>query len=228
MLSIEGITVLYFSFVRKDALLRIFALFLMCRTIFNIVYYDLKSLFDIGKAKGYFREFFTPVVNIDSLLILLSILTLFAAVYIYSRFGKQKHEYEKYVPAILVLCANIILIIYVSTNISAYAEYFILANKIRSQEYIELIHDIKQYAFTASLVIHSIITFIISLSKKIKYLRVFSLIVFSLSIIKLLLIDFMTLNETYRVISFVVLAIVLFVLYFIYQKLIANKTIKAR
>ena len=217
VLAIGSITVLYVSFLRKDILLRIFSLLLICKTIFQIVYYDLKSLFDIGYDKGYFSEFFVQVVNIDSLLILLSTLTLFVAVYIYNRFNKQIYEYEKYVPAILVICANVILIIYVSTNVSAYAEYFILANKIRSQEYIEMIHDIKQYVYTASLVIHSVITFIVSLSKKIKYLRKFSLIVFSLSIVKLLLIDLMILNETYRVISFVVLGIVLIVLYFIYQ-----------
>ncbi len=216
--AIEGLVLLYISFVVKVPKIRIGAVIILLCTVFRLLMFDLSKISSLGWQAANQHKAFIPLLNIESITFLVCIFALFASVLLYSKNRELlTNEIEKNMVVIIAVVANILFILLLIQNTSTYFEYYIQKYAIEYTDTYDL-RNIQNFIYSAILIVYSMVTIIVGLLGKIRYLRLFSFVLFLISIIKVFLFDLSILDKSFRILSFGLLGIILIGVSFMYNK----------
>ena len=205
--AIEGLVLAYISFAYKYPKARIGAGIIMIITTLRLIAIDFSGITAIEDAD------FLPMLNTNSIIFLLSVLSLFGYAYVYKKFiNKIENSFDKDVVFVTSIVSNILLIMLLMAN----AGVFLERNAIFAG--VENIENIIGFVHSAILIVYSMIVVTAGIIYKKKYLRVFALVVFIVAILKVFIFDISMIDTVYRILSFIVLGIVLISVSFMYQK----------
>jgi hypothetical protein len=216
--AVEGAALLYASFPVKYRKLRTGSLIILALAVIRLLFFDLENLFSSGMAAVDKRTGFTPFINSGSLMFLAGVLILFAASFIYGRYRNAlESKFERHMAAVIAIGANILIILFLAANTSAYFDYLIYKNNFAYPIPGDL-ENTRQFAYSAILILYSMITTAAGFAFKIRYLRLFSFVLFLVSIIKVFFFDLSILERGYRIMSFVLLGLILLGVSYLYQR----------
>ncbi|MDP2624705.1 MAG: DUF2339 domain-containing protein, partial [Candidatus Peregrinibacteria bacterium] len=163
--------------------------------------------FDIYEEKFLVNGF------VGTMLVLIA--TSAAATYLYEQ-NKAKSEFsEKDAQAILGTIANVAMVLLITHQI---VHYFELKGADEPYEIKKTLDQTAQFTISIAWTLYSIALIAIGIMKRLKPARWMGLILFGITILKVLLVDLAGLSSGYRVIAFMVLGLFLIATSFSYQK----------
>jgi uncharacterized membrane protein len=214
--AVESALLIYLSFKFTYPKIRIGSYVIIFMTIVRMFFVEFE-LFE-RLYNRYTSTPFIPIFNLHSLILLLSLAFIFFNVYIlYKNKGILHNNLERGAITFISIVANIFVIIILFINASIYIDY------LQKTNFMYMIYNIdteskKQFAYSAILIIYSLGALICGIKILSRNIRIFALVLFMASIIKVFFFDLSVLNGIFRIMSFVLLGIILLGVSFIYQK----------
>ncbi len=216
--AVEGLVLLYISFAVMVPKIRVGGLIILLFTVFRLFIFDLSKISSLAWKAVNQQKAFIPLINMESIIFIICVIALFGSVLLYS---KNKHlladSFEKNMLIIIAIIANVLLILLLIQNTSAYFEYYKHQDVAKNLNMYDL-RNIQNFIYSAILILYSMTTIIVGLVGKIRYLRLFSFVLFLISIIKVFLFDLSILDKSFRILSFGLLGIILIGVSFMYNK----------
>ncbi|MHB8984060.1 MAG: DUF2339 domain-containing protein, partial [Carboxydocellales bacterium] len=167
---------------------------------------------------------YTPFLNTKTLTFLAGIGAFLVSTWLYFYNREKTKPWENYLPTILATMANLLILWLLSTEITAYfdfrrfiAEYNTKGNYNPASQPWNL-EEAKQLTLSAVWAIYSILLVVIGIIKRYKPIRLFSMVLFGVTILKVFLFDLSNLDTIYRIMSFLILGVILIGVSFLYQR----------
>lgn len=133
-------------------------------------------------------------------------IAIFGSAYLY--LTKNKEESEKNTAKFLATTGNLLVFWLITAEIVSYFNFSGLVDKESS----------KQMTISIAWAVYSIILMIIGIFRKYSSMRLLSMIIFFITILKVFLFDISNLSTIYRIMSFIVLGVILLLAAFLYNK----------
>lgn len=163
---------------------------------------------------------YTPLLNMKTLTFLVSIAAFFLANYFYYRNRDRVVSEEKHALTAFPVVANILILWLFSTEIICYFDSLTLM-LTPGNGYPELGYGVneeaKQLTLSAVWAVYSIFLVALGILKKVKVIRLFAMLLFGITILKVFLFDLSSLDTIYRILSFLILGVILILVSFLYQ-----------
>jgi uncharacterized membrane protein len=154
--------------------------------------------------------------NRRGLTFLLCVLAIFAMAQLYARYSKYLNETEQWIEPGLVLLANLLILLFMTTEVSRYFErdYSQVGNQALRRE----IHSRMQLAISGLWGLYSIILVSIGIIRRFRSIRIMAILLFGVTILKVFLSDLQQMEKIYRIVASIGLGVLLLAVSMMYQK----------
>lgn len=202
--AVEAVALLSIGLKYNDRRMRAIATCILVLAVGKHVFFDIWSSTMLIRDGNY-----AAVINRWFFETLIVSIAIFTAGYQYASNYHKIGEGEKIFKDIFFMAAVILMCIGISLETD---RYFELTDKGTAH------YMAKQLALSVIWAVYSIITIVIGIIKRYKPIRMFSIALFAVSIIKVFMNDLPTLTGGYRILSLIVLGIILLIVSFLYQR----------
>lgn len=206
--SFYGAVALLIGILRRIGAVRFAALVLLALAVLKVLFVD---------AGFYAAPWHMLVFNRTFAAFALLIIALASSSWFYARAEGIKETERKIAASVLIAVTNLLAIIALSLEASGYFE----VGRQGSGEVGEMWRDLRlarQLSLSVIWAVYGGVMLVVGIWRNGRLLRVMSLLLLGLTIIKVFLIDLASLDKLYRIISFVVLGAILLAVSFIYQQ----------
>jgi uncharacterized membrane protein len=217
--AVEGFLLFWIGFSLNNIRIRQAAWIVSVLLTFRLFVFESNypsELFNLAKV-------YLPVLNLRGLTFLFGLGAIWGGSFLYAKYKGKTNPIERRVATILALLGNLVLLFFLSTENSFY--WNTMGNHTGNQ--IAWLNDARQLTLSGIWGLYSIILIIIGIMKRFQPIRIFAMLLFALTILKVFLFDLSGLQAGYRIISFIGLGIILILvsyLYHRYQHLFLNLT----
>lgn len=204
--TVYAITLAYIGFIRDSIKMRYWAIGILAAVFMKLFMIDFA--FSMQSDTAYILVFNTKLIST-----LIAVTAMFSVCCLYKYYEDKLGdiEYELFNP--MMITAIVILGIALSVeNLRYYDSLGAFMNGNVNTE-IQM-----QFALSSIWAIYSIILIIVGIMKRYKPARIFAIVLFGITIMKIFLSDLSILTGAYRVLSFIVLGFILLAVSFLYQK----------
>ena len=191
--SVFGLGVVWVGCYTKEYIIRTFGLLILLFPLIS----SFGKLFDIGRVVDML-----PIINPRFLSAVVVLFAVAGAQYLYHSFQKILDAEEKTMTANLAVAANIFSLVLIASEIVQF-----VGNEQAEQTMISILWGV-----------YAAILIAIGIATKKQYLRIFGLVLFAVTILKVLLVDLGYLETIYRVAAFIIVGFMLLVASFLYQR----------
>ena len=224
--SAEGAVLLWLGFKTGSIKTRYGAWAVLVLVIIRLLgydtYLDLYAHY-LSPLEGKPPVLYTPFLNAKTLTFLAGIGSFLISAWLYSFNRDKARPWEARAGTILAIVANLLILWLLSSEITAYFDSRrILEYNSRgtfnpgSQSWDN--EEAKQLTLSAVWALYSILLVVIGILKKYKPIRIFAIVLFGVTILKVFLFDLSNLDTIYRIMSFLILGVILIGVSFLYQK----------
>lgn len=206
--AVEGFVLLWTGFNQRNFRLRQVSWLIYVFVVLRLISFDSVLYF-------YSNSIYYPIVNWQGLTYLFGIASIWSSAVLYKMYPDVIEPEEKYFSVISSLLGNVMILFFLTSENQNF--YNSLWNQSEYQQSYWL-NDAKQLTLSAIWGIYSIILIVIGIIKKYQPIRIFSIVLFAITILKVFLFDLSNLDTIYRIGSFIGLGVILILVSFLYQR----------
>lgn len=203
--AVEGLALLWIGFYLDNIKTRKASWLVLAFITFRLLVFDTRNIYISGKA-------YIPLLNWQGLTFLFGLAAIWGGAYLYARHTRQTSNEEKSLATVLAVLGNILLLFFLSIENSHF--YDSLWNQASQDN----LNDARQLTLSGIWGIYSIILIVVGIIKRFQPIRIFAIVLFAITILKVFFVDLASLNTIYRIVSFIGLGVILILVSFLYQR----------
>ncbi|HEU0005026.1 MAG TPA: DUF2339 domain-containing protein, partial [Terriglobia bacterium] len=207
--SVEAAVLTWVGFHLDSSKTRRAALLIAAMVVFRLLFLD-------SSFSSAFVDDFTFLFNKRGLAFLAGIASLIVMAYLYNRSREKLEDLEKWLSGALFIGANLLVLFFLTTEISSYFE----AAYYQASEYQQK-RDIRsrmQLSISALWGLYSIVLVTAGILRRFQPLRLLAIVLFTATILKVFFVDLGEMEKIYRIIASIGLGVILLVASMMYQK----------
>jgi len=207
--SVEAVVLTWVGFHLDSGKTRRAALLIAAMVVFRLLFLD-------SSFSSAFVDDFTFLFNKRGLAFLAGIASLFVMAYLYNRCREKLEDLEKWLTGALFIGANLLVLFFLTTEISSYFE----AAYYQASEYQQK-RDIRsrmQLSISALWGFYSIVLVTVGILRRFQPLRLLAILLFAATVLKVFFVDLGEMEKIYRIIASIGLGVILLVVSMMYQK----------
>lgn len=220
--AVEGAVLLWIGLKTGSVRTRYGALIIYVLTLCRLIGYDTtESWHNFISSEQWGHTIYLMFLNFKTLAFVVGIAACLAGAYLYANTDAQLQETEKKAGTVLNILANLLVLWLLSTEIANYFDsrsYLGYANQIIPTNQAWNLEEAKQLTLSAVWAVYSIFLVAVGIIEKYQPVRLFAMVLFGVTILKVFLYDLSNLDTIFRILSFVILGVILILVSFLYQK----------
>ncbi|HEX3031868.1 MAG TPA: DUF2339 domain-containing protein [Bacillota bacterium] len=220
--AMEGLVLTWIGFKTGTAKTRYGAWVVYALTAVRLIGFDTDHLWYSSYMYGQYPipAAYIPLWNMKTVVFLFAIISMFTATYLYYRNHSKTESLERYAVPTLAIAANLLILWLLSTETVYYFDSLTLM--ATPKDGYPMLgsganEEAKQLTLSAIWAVYSILLIAVGFLKKSSPVRMFAIILFGVTILKVFLFDLSNLDTIYRILSFLILGAILILVSFLYQ-----------